>query len=521
MVTETSFPLASQSRAALDFMNTWQNTLLIGSCVTYWAGRVVLPLLGKSAENHPYLSKMNAQFNSFWAFGDFAKISSSFFVLGSDIATANSGRQLKAIRKGEWNEKEERWIHRPNAEMTLNGNRYTWAAYRSLATLLKMFSAYIAVHAGLKSVGALKAEPSSMMKTCGAAAGLAGLGIDFYDVQSRKKDYAEDNLYKSLCHSDLKDPTKAEFDNAYIKDLSYSQASRVIGICAKVIALLSILSKAEPSGFVGRVMKNPYMGKILENSDDISNGLLIGLIGISGVQQVDVGANKNKWTGKAGTWWAKYAIKSFPESREFIRLVEGTATTLTDFGYDVLAGIDIGSLGKFAKSFDSFLYVPKISERTGGLIDKVGDVIKERSSRNIWKTVFAIVKLFADTFAALKFIGAFEGVVYLSGRVKGLGYLKNGFSSIGAIMAISEEVFFCEIKEGKGDKKPLIQRTLIVLGSTGSLFLNGMGGLASAFSDKIIVPDVNKNFKPGVYNFVKVSSTALAAINIFISAPAE
>jgi hypothetical protein len=56
--------------------------------------------------------------------------------------------------------------------------------------------------------------------------------------------------------------------------------------------------------------------------------------------------------------------------------------------------------------------------------------------------------------------------------------------------------------------------------SLGSLFLNGMGGLAAAFGDKITVPDVKKNFKPWVYNFAKVNSTALVAINKFISAPA-
>ena len=509
----------SKPRAALDFMNNWQSTLLVGGCVTYLAGRVVLPLLGKSTENHPYLSKMNAKFITFWAFADFAKVSSSIFVGVSDVMTLTDSRTNQEIREGEWDAGDNRWVHRPNAEMTLNGNRYTWVAYRSLATLLKMFSAYVLVHEGLKSVGALKTGPSSMVKAYGATAGLAGLGIDLYDVESRKDDYAAHNLYPRL----RKDATinKADFDGAYINDLSYSQAVKVIIMGVKVMALLSALSKAELGGLAGRVMKNPYIEKVLENSNDIFNGIFIGLTATLFAQQVHVGANKSKWTEDTGTWWAKYALKSFSDSREFVRLVEGTATTLIDLGYDALAETDLGALGKFAKSFDSFLYVPKVSERTGGLIDKSAKAITDFNMRNVWKAGFAVIKLLADTFAALKFIGAFGGVAYLSGRVKGLGYLKNGFSSIGAIMTISEEVFFPEVDRGTGrNKNSLTQRTLIVLASTGSLFLNGMGGLAAAFGDKITVPDVNKNFKPWVYNFAKVNSTALVAINKFISAPA-
>jgi hypothetical protein len=231
----------SKPRATLDFMNSWQSTLLVGGCLTYLAGRVILPLLGKSAENYPYLAKMNAKFITFWAFADFAKVSSSIFVGVSDVMTLRDGRTNQEIREGQWDGAENRWVHRPNAEMTLNGNRYTWVAYRSFATLLKMFSAYVLVHEGLKSVGALKTGPSSMMKAYGATTGLVGLGIDLYDVQSRKNDYATNNLYPFL----RKDVTinQAGFDGAYTNDLSYSQAVKVIIMGVKVMALLSALSK--------------------------------------------------------------------------------------------------------------------------------------------------------------------------------------------------------------------------------------------------------------------------------------
>jgi len=505
-------------RAALDFMNSWQSTLLVGGCVTYLAGRVVLPLLGKSAENHPYLAKINAKFITFWAFADFAKVSSSIFVGVSDVMTLRDGRTNREIREGERNIGGDISIHRPNAEMTLNGNRYTWVAYRSLATLLKMCSAYVLVHEGLKSVGALKAGPSSMMKAYGATAGLAGLGIDLYDVQSRKNDYGANPLHASL----KKDPAinNDDFNGAYTKDLTYSQAVKVIIIGVKVMALLSALSKAELGGLPGRVMKNPYMGKVLENSNDIFNGMFIGLTATLFVQQVHVGANKDKWTADTGTWLAKHVFTSFSDSREFVRLVEGLASVAIDLGYDALAETDLGALGKFAKSFDSFLYVPKVSERAGGLIDKGAKVITDFNMRNVWKATLAVIKLLGDTFAALKFIGAFGGVAYLSDRVKGIGYIKNGFSSIGAIMTISEEVFFPTRDWSAKNKKQMYVSSSIIAASFGSLFLNGMGGLAAAFGNKITVPDVSKNFKPWVYNFAKVNSTALVAINKFISAPA-
>ena len=302
------------------------------------------------------------------------------------------------------------------------------------------------LHEGLKSVGALKAGPSSMMKAYGATAGLVGLGIDLFDVQSRKNNYNSDNLYPQISERPtVADPlaiNKAAFDAAYTRDLTYSQVAKVIIMLVKGMALLSALSKAESTGLVGRVMKNPYIGKVLENSNDIFNGLFIGLTATLFIQHVDVGANKKKWTADTGTWLPKYVLKSFTESRDFVRLLEATATTLIDLGYDVLAETDLGALGKVAKSFDSFLYVPKVSERVGGLIDKGARVYAIPNARNAWKATLAVIKLLGDTLAALKFIGAFGGVAYLSGRVKVLGYLKNGVSSVAAIMTISEEVFF-------------------------------------------------------------------------------
>ena len=526
----------SKPRAALDFMNNWQSALLVGGCVTYClAGRV-----GKSAENHPYLSKMSAKFMTFWAFADFAKVSSSIFVGLSDLATLADGRTNDEIRSGTRDRTDDdilhnrrpeapKWVRRPNVEMIRGEyiHRVAWVGCRSFATILKIFSAYVLVHEGLKSVGALKTGPSSMTKAYGATAGLVGLGIDLCDIELRKRNYRVHNLSAQLMKKGV---DQGKFDGAYINDLRWSQLVKVIIMCVKAMALLSSLSKAEPTGLVGRVMKHPYIGKLLGNSNDIFNGLFLGLTGVLFAQQVHVGANKGKWTEETGTWWAKYALKNFSDSREFVRLVEGTATTLIDLGYDVLAETDLGALGKFAKSFDSFLYVPKVSERAGGLVDvasgkKFADFQRKTGrvptvSRKVWIATYTAIKFLGDTFAALKFIGAFGGVAYLSDRVKGIGYLKNGFSSIRAIMTISEEVFFPTRDWSAKSKKQKYVSSTIIAASLGSLFLNGMGGLAAAFGDKITAPGVNKNFKPWVYNFAKVNSTALVAINKFISAPA-
>lgn len=539
----------SKPRAAFDFMNDWGNTLLVGGCATYLAGRVLLPLLGKSAENYPYLSKMNAKFITFWTFADFATVSSSVFVGFSDIMTLRDNRNNQQIREGERGRTDDdivnargldvpKWTHRPNVEMIPSSNphdrtrdyhdRCIWVARRSLATFLKMFSAYVLVHEGLKSVGALKTGPSLMIKACGATAGLAGLGIEFYDIQSRKNDYNNTNdLYTQLVKSpkpgDVID--RANFNETYTQDLTYSQVVKIIIMGVKVMSLLSTLSKVEFGGLAGRVMKNPYVGKVLGNSNDIFNGLFIGLTATLFIQKVHVGANKDKWTEDTGTWFPKYVLKKFSNSREFVRLTEAIAAALTDFGYDVLEKTDLGALGKFAKSFDSFLDVPKVFEKMGGLIDKgteiVNDIVNDRvSARGIQEATLAVIKFLGDTFAALRFIGAFGGVAYLSDRVKGFGYIKNGLSSVGAIMTISEGIFFPKKDWERKDNKERYIASAIIAMSLGSLFLNGMGGLASAFGDKIIAPGVNKNFKPWVYNFVKINNSALATINDFIKAPA-
>ena len=141
-------------------MNSWQNTLLVGSCVTYLAGRVVIPLLGKSAEHYPYLAKMNAQFGTYWAFGDFATVSSSIFVGVSDVSTLFDARiDNDDIRHGTRDRTDDEiinrpddqrpnapmWTNRPNIEMISGSytDRCVWVTYRSLATILKIFSAYV------------------------------------------------------------------------------------------------------------------------------------------------------------------------------------------------------------------------------------------------------------------------------------------------------------------------------------------------------------------------------------------
>jgi hypothetical protein len=254
-------------------------------------------------------------------------------------------------------------------------------------------------------------------------------------------------------------------------------------------------------------MDHKYTQAFLSHSDDVFNGLFVAITTTLFMQKVHVGADKAKWEKKQGTWATKYFFEDFLASREFVRLLEGTSTTLIDLGYDVLGETDIGKLGKFAKSFDAFLYVPKITERTGGLYDKVSALCSAPSKRKAWNASLAVFKLLGDTFAALKFIAAFGGFAYLSDRTKQFGYLKNGFSVVGAIMTISEEVFFPDQNPRK--RKTQAQRTFVILASTGSLFLNGFGGLSAAFGDRV-PPPATGHFKPWVYNFAKFNSTVLS-----------
>ena len=493
----------SKPRAALDFLNDWQNTLLVGGCITYFAGRTVLPMLGKSAENYPYLAKMNNQFINFWVFADFAKLAGSGFGAAYTIKSvlSQSSKPNQEIRKGQKNGESDGWVHLPNRGMTFDGDRNKWLARHTLSTALKIFSAYVAVHEGLKSIGALQKGPSSTLKVASGAGGIFAYSHDLFDLRWQKQDYKKHSLYESIA----KDGTgQADFDRVYVTNITYTQALKVLFIGVKTMALLSTLSKMECGGFAKKVIDHKCTQALLSHSDDVFNGLFAAITTTLFMQKVHVGADKAKWEKKQGTWATKYFFEDFLASREFVRLLEAASTTLIDLGYDVLGETDIGKLGKFAKSFDAFLYVPKITERTGGLYDKVSSFCSEPSKRKAWKASLDAIKLLSDTFAALKFIGAFGGIAYLSDRTKRLGYLKNGFSVVAAVMTISEEIFF-------PDRETEALRKFVILASTGSLFLNGFGGLSAAFGDRVPAPATG-HFKPWVYNFAKVNSTALSII---------
>ena len=76
---------ARTDRALLDFMNSWHIIVFAGGVGTYLAGRVVLPLIGKSAENYPSIKKISTQLSSYWAFSNFAAVSMGAFTCFSDL----------------------------------------------------------------------------------------------------------------------------------------------------------------------------------------------------------------------------------------------------------------------------------------------------------------------------------------------------------------------------------------------------------------------------------------------------
>ncbi|NRA90315.1 MAG: hypothetical protein HRU43_04225 [Simkaniaceae bacterium] len=484
---------ASKLSAASDFLNEWQNTLLVSGCITYFVGRTVLPIFGKSAENYPCLAKMNNQFFHFWIFADFANLAGSGFGAAYTIKSVLSqpDRENRQIRGGQ-KTYNGGWVHLPMKGMTLDGDRNKWLARHTLSTALKIFSAYVAVHEGLKSIGALQKGPSSTLKVVSGVGGIFAYSHDLLDLSWQKQDYKKHSLHGRIAKEDTE---QEAFDNAYLKNITYTQALKGLFIGVKFMALLSTLSKMEYGG-LKKVMDHKY-------TDDLFNCLFVGITTTLFFQKIYASDNLANWQERQKTWATKYFFEDFLASRDFVRLLEAASTTLIDFGYDVLGETDIGKLGKFAKSFDSFLYVPKIAKRTVDLKDKLYTLYSEPSKEKAWNTSLAAIKLLSDTFAALKFIAAFGGIAYLSERTK-LGYLKNGAGVVSAVMTISEEIFF-------PDKKKEAQRKFVILASAASLFLNGFGGLSAAFGDRVPAPATG-HFKPWVYNFAKVNGTALNII---------
>ena len=89
------------------------------------------------------------------------------------------------------------------------------------------------------------------------------------------------------------------------------------------------------------------------------------------------------------------------------------------------------------------------------------------------------------------------------------------------MMSITEELFPL-VPESAWDKKSDKEKlkSLIVLSaSVSSLFLNGFGGLATAFG-KNIPPPTKQNFKPWVYNFAKLNAAISTIAGNCISASA-
>ena len=517
---------ARTDRALLDFMNSWHIIVFAGGVSTYLAGRVVLPLIGKSAENYPSIKKISTQLSSYWAFSNFSAVSVGAFTCFSDLQTVlKDDRNAKEIRAGERHSNRRDWVNVPNDEMTFSGDKYDWAARRLLATSLKMFSSCILVHAGLKGVGAIKSSPSNMRQVYGAASGFMGFGLDWYDLKTREWDYDPHNrLYpNSLLRQSLKkDGVQVEdFDNVYKKDLQYRQMIAICVMALKAMSLISSLSKAEVGGLTGRIINNSVFGTLVKYSNDVFHLLFMGMIGIQLTQKLDGGASKAEWSQSPKKSLSKYLFKDLAGSREFIRLLEATATTVVDFGLEILPGTDLGALGKFAKSFDSFLYLPDVSKKAGEMIDRGWEVYKKKKCINVWKATYAIFKLIGNTASACKFIGAFGGIYYFSSRTKKFGYIKNGFGATTAMMSITEELFPL-VPESAWDKKSDKQKlkSLVVLSaSVSSLFLNGFGGLATAFG-KNIPPPTKQNFKPWVYNFAKLNAAISTIAGNCISASA-
>lgn len=502
-------PPASKLRAGIDFFSDWQGTLLVGGCLTYLGGKVVLPLLGKSADAHPYLAKMNAKFITFWAFDDFARAASAGFVLYSDVKAYRDTRTNKQIREGEFDRTHNKWVHFPNDEMVRDGkSRLAWIVRRSIGTGLKMISAAVVVHEGLKSVGILESGPSAHTKAWAGGLGILGLAQDIYDLEQRKDDYQNHCLENSLRAEDAvgNRAKKADFNHAYQMNLFYTQIMKGLIIGVKAMAILSTLNEAKVGGLIGRVTNSGLAGKLVKHSEHIFNWIFIAMAANWLTQEFHVGANLKKWKEEDKKALEKYLFKDFTDSRELVRLIEATATTLLDFGVEILGNADVKTLGKFAKGFDSFLYVPVAAGRITKTYDAVTKLAKERNLREAWNTTHAVFKMIGDFGAALRFIGSFGGIAYISSRTKMFGYIKNIFSATAAAMTIFEEIWFPKKEWSKKSDDEILLSLLALTGSAGSFMLNAGGGLSSAFGH-LVTPPAKGTFPPSYFNFNKLMAT--------------
>lgn len=222
----------------------------------------------------------------------------------------------------------------------------------------------------------------------------------------------------------------------------------------------------------------------------------------------------------------KYTCTELPQSREWIRLVNGLVNTALDYEINTLFGAELGPIGKLAKGLDGAFYAKKAIEGYDVAFLAVRSYDRANHRESLFALFNATVKCSGDTLATLKWLGTIGGVVMLKPYAKSFGYVKNVCSvysaSLGVIKggSVLYTQYYVDASTNPDRNKKMLIATAAIVGSLCSIWLNGMGGLTSYVGNATFVEKGVESLKPWTFNTAILISNVTSIAKQAATAPA-
>ena len=482
--------------STLDFLGNWNNALLLGGCVTYFGSRFVLPLMGKTSSQFPCIEKMSQQFGTLWTFDFSATALSSFYSLYQDCQVMRSSGNPSNDRSLPFNRDLKVGVER-----------------RIAATALKLFSTFVLLRAGLHGLGALSSGPGVKLQTAGAVAGLMGHSLDFYELSAQKKD--------SLINENWPDDDSLRVP--YEANIIFQQVIKGLVIGLKTISVLALLSKTELPSPARRIFNAKPLKFVVDNQPLLTHSLLVSLLVTSYLKEIDPRLKKGGSPKSIKTTTPEFIFQDLPKSSELTKLIEALSEMLVELGLETLGDLRLLSLGKGAKALSDFRNLPKVFADIQSVISSANECIESKRKlssdpnsqeyikgfhRSLTQLMASIANLTKDLAGALKYIGAFGGVAYLSSRVQLFSNIKN---FLGAALALQELI----VKDIPGCRRERDFRgrtlyLLLLVMHSGILFQSGLGGAAVKLAGRVTKSTTRLTISPRFNKAVALMTASCA-----------
>ena len=334
-----------------------------------------------------------------------------------------------------------------------------------------------------------------------------GHSLDFYELSAQKKDSLKKEKWSQS--TEVVDRIRVPYD----VNIFYQQWLKGLTIGLKALSFLALFSKLSLPSSARRIFNQRPIKLLVDNQELITHGLLVNLLATTYLKEVDprtLQINLHLHEQRPKT---NFFFQVLPNSSEFTMLIEALSEMIVELGLESIGDLRLSSLGKGAKAFSDFRNLPKVFADVKFLIFRSNEFIScirslNRNSQNhhaitvynrkLSLLLIAISYLAKDLAGALKYMGAFGGVAYLSSRVQLFSNIEN---LLGAALALRELVVmdipgYRSARNHRERKRNLL---LLVMHS-GILFQSGLGEAAVKLAGRVtnsptmlkITPRLNK-----------------------------